>query len=115
MIRARFAVPLALGALGSCCALGDEVIIGPTKDTTIYSSDEIFGTNTSNGSGPHLFVGNTSSNGARRALIAFDIASSVPITANIDGVTLSFNVSRGNGIQTITLHRLTSDWGEGAS
>src|SRR6478672_5259029 len=35
MKRARFVLPLALCAFGSCCALGDEVILLPTKDNTI--------------------------------------------------------------------------------
>ncbi|HEV8291280.1 MAG TPA: DNRLRE domain-containing protein, partial [Tepidisphaeraceae bacterium] len=115
MTRARFVFPLALGALGSCCALGDQVVLSPTKDNTIFSNDLLFGSVTSNGAGPHMFVGQTSFDGARRALIAFNIADSVPLGADIDDVTLSFNVSRGHGTQNITLHRLLADWGEGSS
>src|SRR3954470_21973839 len=89
MIRARLALPLALGALGSCCALGDEVVLLPAKDNTIYSNDALFGNATSDGGGPHMYVGQTSFSGARRALIQFDV-SSVPADADIDGVTLSF-------------------------
>src|SRR5438876_7763218 len=79
MIRARFAVPLALGALGSCCAMGDEVVLQASKDNTIYSQSDLL----SNGAGSTLFVGQTNSHGARRALIAFDLASSIPIDASI--------------------------------
>src|SRR5882672_831157 len=115
MIRARFVLPLALGAFGSCCALGDEVTIGATKDNTLFSSDILFGGNTSDGKGPRMYVGQTNSDGARRALVAFDISSAVPAGSTIDSVTLSFNVSSFHGFQTITVHRLLQDWGEGAS
>src|SRR5438132_9673923 len=111
MIQARFAVPLALGALGSCCALGDEVVLQASKDNTIYSQSDLL----SDGAGSTLFVGQTSSHGARRALIAFDLASSIPTDASIDSAQLSFTVSSFKGFQTITLHRLLTDWGEGAS
>src|SRR5215212_6354842 len=113
MIRARFVLPLALGALGSCCALGDELVLLPSKDNTIFSNDALLGGNTSDGAGPHIYVGPAFS-GIRRALISFDL-SSLPQGAGIDSVTLSFNVSRGHGFQTITLHRLLADWGEGTS
>jgi hypothetical protein len=114
MIRARFVLPLALGALGSCCALADELILLPSKDNTINSEDATFGGATSNGAGPHMFVGQTSFAGVRRALVQFDVTS-IPAAAQIDGVSLSFNVTRGHGTQSITLHRLLTDWGEGAS
>ena len=115
MIRARSALLLALGAVWLPCAHGDEVTIGALKDNTLFSEDATFGTNTSDGVGPYMYIGQTNSNGARRALIAFDITSAIPQGATIDSATLSFNVSRGNGSQSITLHRLLQDWGEGTS
>src|SRR5215204_1843994 len=115
MIRTRFALPLALAALGSSCALADQLILLPTKDNTLFSSDADSGLATSDGAGPRLYVGQTSFAGTRRALIAFDIASSLPAGADIDSVSLSFNVTSFHGSQTITLHRLLSDWGEAAS
>src|SRR5258706_6166982 len=114
MIKARFVLGLALGAVGSCCALGDEVVLLPSKDNTISSQDQDLGGTTSDGAGPHMYVGETSFAGSRRALVQFDV-SAVPSTAEINGVTLNFNASKGHGFQTITLHRLLSDWGEGAS
>jgi len=59
-----------------------------------------------------MYVGETSFAGSRRALVQFDV-SAIPSTAEINGVTLNFNVSKGHGFQTITLHRLLSNWGEG--
>jgi hypothetical protein len=111
MIRARIVLPLALGALCIPCALADQVVLQASKDNTIFSSGDLI----SDGAGPHMYVGQTNFAGARRALIAFDILSAVPEGSNIDSALLSFNVSRGHGNQTITLHRLLQDWGEGSS
>ncbi len=90
-----------------------EVALGPSKDNTLYFS--ITG-GSSNGAGSYIFVGNTNSGSARRAVIAFDIASQVPAGATITQVVLTLNMSRSvTGAQTVNLHRLLADWGEGAS
>jgi len=70
----------------------------------------------SNGKGQHLFVGRNGSGSARRALIAFDL-SAVPAGVQITGVELVLRVSRAQQSPPtqVRLHRLTADWGEGAS
>jgi len=90
-----------------------QVILTPSKDNTLYQST---GAQFSNGAGENLFVGNTNSRAARRTLIAFDIAGQLPADATIISVTLQLQMSKTNaGAQSISLHRLQSDWGEGTS
>ena len=61
-------------------------------------------------------VGGGGGNRASRGLIAFDIAGSIPLGASIDSVSLMLHVSRATaGSQSVTLHRLLADWGEGTS
>jgi spore coat protein A len=105
-----------LGALASALllpslALADVVTLAASQDNTIYaeSGDE------SNGAGDHLFVGNTRDGIARRALLAFPIGS-IPAGSTIHSVTLSLYLSRARSSNdTVSLHRLLADWGEGTS
>ena len=94
----------------------ETVQISAQKDNTLYFSQS---GSLSNGSGSYIFVGDTAArNGSseRRAVIAFDIASIIPDGATITGVQLSLNMSKTiSGMQSIALHRLLSDWGEGSS
>ena len=73
----------------------------------------------SNGAGDFIFTGRQDSMGGgnkRRALIAFDIAGSVPSGVTITAVTLQLTMSRTSSTsKTVSLHSLTKDWGEGAS
>src|SRR5689334_1920183 len=109
MIRARYVLPLALGAWGSCCALGEQVTLFPAKDNTIFSEGDL--SNAQSG----IFAGRTSTGGfMRRGLLQFDI-SSIPAGATIEDVTLTMNVSKSRFGGNASLHRLTSDWGEGTS
>lgn len=90
-----------------------QVVITPTKDNTLYESS---GAQFSNGKGENLFVGNTAMDAARRALLAFDIAGQLPADATIISATLQLQMSKINaGAQSISLHRVQSDWGEGTS
>jgi hypothetical protein len=109
MIRARLVLPLALGALGSYCARADQLILPASKDNSLFSQGVL-----SDGAGPTTFVGATNGHGLRRALIAFDL-STIPADASIDSALLSLTVESFHGTQTITLHRLLQDWGEGTS
>lgn len=95
----------------------EQVEITSQKDNTLYESDD---GSLSNGAGSHLFSGRTgqSTDYLRRALIWFDVASEIPEEAEITNVILHINVSKvppGSGTETFLLHRVTSDWGEGAS
>ncbi|HPI95319.1 MAG TPA: DNRLRE domain-containing protein [Gammaproteobacteria bacterium] len=92
------------------------VTLAPTKDNTLYESAT---GHLSNGAGQNFFVGKTrQSSGVslRRAVIAFDIAGNIPAGAVITDVELhlTMNKSRGN-TQTVNLHTITSNWGEGTS
>ena len=98
-------------------AAADMVVIPAAKDNTLYESATGA---LSNGSGQNFFVGRTSTttNVARRAVIAFDIAGNVPAGATIDSVSLTLNLDEAPlspASTSIGLHRLLADWGEGAS
>ena len=89
------------------------VELAAAKDNTLYQTP--LG-NISNGAGEHLFVGTTNAGPLRRALIQFDIASAVPSGAHIETVVLSLSITKtASGGQPVSLHRVTSDWGEGTS
>ncbi len=107
-------VALAAAALISVAAVrADSVDIAPSKDNTLYQPavGEV-----SNGAGAHIFAGNDSHSLTRRAVLAFDIAGSVPAGATITAVTLTLNMSRTiAGAESCELHRLSADWGEGTS
>jgi spore coat protein A len=95
-------------------AVGDLVTLQPIKDNTLY---EDASGSLSNGKGLRLFAGNTGDQGVRRAVMAFDVAGSVPPGSSIDAVTLTLEMNRSQraGAEVFTLHRLLSDWGEGTS
>lgn len=89
------------------------VTLTPSKDNTLYESTT---GGTSNGAGPHIFAGTTQSRSRRRALLAFDVASQVPPGSRITRVTLAMRVSMTiSGDEPVALHRVTAEWGEGAS
>jgi spore coat protein A len=97
-------------------AQADQVDLQATKDNTLYESATGA---LSNGSGDRFYVGRTAQaeDSVRRALVAFDVAGAIPAGATINGVTLTLYMSRSNqaGTETVTLHRVLSDWGEGTS
>jgi hypothetical protein len=96
-------------------ALADVVDVPASKDNTMFAEDG----GLSNGAGYHLFAGKT--NGTlgttlRRGLLAFDVAAAVPAGATINSVTLTLFLSRERtGSETVFLHRVSADWGEGTS
>lgn len=103
-------------ASASAAALGGMTVqIQPVRDNTLYSFAE--DPPPSNGAGIHLFTGKTAIGGTRRAVLAFDIAATIPPGSLITDVTLTMFMSRTNEAtqRTVTLQRLTADWGEGAS
>ena len=93
------------------------VSITANKDNTLYENANGA---LSNGIGGNIFSGRTNpgKNGAvRRAVIQFDL-STLPANIVIDTVVLSLNVNRvnpGAGTDTIKLHTLSANWGEGTS
>ena len=111
----RMRLGLSLGLL--CLLLGagptraDLVTIGAAADATILSEDE----KKANGAGSHFFTGNTVGGDQRRALIAFDIAASVPAGATINSASLQLYVTRSQlaGDRTVELRAVTTAWSEG--
>jgi hypothetical protein len=89
------------------------VTLTPVADNTIFEN----ATSNSNGAGVFLFSGETVKGfGARRALLNFDVAGSVPAGAHIDSVTLKVHVAKDLGITSdFEVHPLQASWGEGTS
>jgi len=106
--------------LGICLSLpqpavAGEVVLHASRDNTLYSDDVL-----SNGSGEWLFAGRTADGRIRRGLIHFDVADAIPAGSRITGVALELYMSRTNTdspvrSKPIAAHRVTRDWGEGAS
>ena len=92
------------------------VTLTSIKDNTIYEPlIGVFVLN-SNGRGSHIFAGNNNGGFARRALIAFDVDEQIPANAIIVDAILRLHLSRTISLeQTIEVHRLLRNWGEGAS
>lgn len=110
--------PLLLRALPVVMALAaaaaaEQTFVDAARDNTLFEDTSNY---RSNGSGEGLFSGRTLDGELRRALIAFDVAAALPAGATITAVQLQLNVSRIREIpDTASLHRVTRDWGEGAS
>jgi hypothetical protein len=87
--------------------------IAASKDTTIFQN----AANNSAGGGPGIFVGTTGGAAPRRGLLAFDIAANLPAGAIITSAELRLHLGNApnDNPQTIGLHRLTVDWGEGTA
>ncbi|MFO0856583.1 MAG: DNRLRE domain-containing protein [Phycisphaerales bacterium] len=84
-----------------------------SKDNTMYQPSS--STQLSNGAGEHMFIGKTQGGYARRALLQFNL-SSIPANATIQEVTLRLNMSRSIAdIAQMRVHRVSAQWGEGAS
>ena len=89
------------------------LILTPSKDNTLFQT---FDGSLSNGAGAHLFAGATSGFQLRRALIAFDVAAQIPQGSTITSVTLVLSGSRSIAdTESMELHRVTADWGQGSS
>lgn len=109
--RMIFASAVVVTALAPAWAA--TVQITATKDNSLYESTT---GDLSNGAGEHLFSGATVSFGVRRAVLAFDVAGSVPPGVTISDASLTLQMNKTiSGAETMTIHRLLADWGEGAS
>jgi len=92
--------------------------LGAVRDNTLVEDS---GGALSNGSGQHLFAGRTLQSfqgmpDRRRAVVAFEVAGTIPAGSTILSASLVLHVSKElPGDVVFALHRLTSDWGEGAS
>lgn len=90
-------------------------VINPNKDNTLYEYDPAEGDH-SNGAGFHFFAGENGMGELRRGVLAFDVAGTIPAGSTITAVSLTMNMSMTPaGAETIELHKLLADWGEGTS
>ncbi len=93
----------------------------PVLDSTIHDSSNPLTNPISNGAGQFLFAGNTGGNfnfETRRALLAFDVASTLPANVVIESAILQLTVTMSppfSGDDPFSLHRALAPWGEGAS
>jgi hypothetical protein len=116
--NARFAFIVAfiagLSGLLPQGAIAASVTLRPNKDTTLYGSGDA---NLSNGAGPFLFAGSSGEKRVLRALIAFDLAGQIPAGSTINSVTLTLGVNTPlpANANTVRVHRVTAEWGEGGS
>lgn len=99
---------------GNMNVLSSVVAIGAFKDNSIYMQNQ----SNSNGAGEVMVAGNNGGGNASRALLSFDIASSIPAGSTITGVTLGLHCSNAphSGVpELFSLYKLLEDWGEGNS
>lgn len=90
----------------------DEITLTPTQDTTLYSENDL-----ANGLGQNLFSAVTNGGNVRRALLGFDVASSIPAGATITSANLALTVNkvpRGAAPGEFGLHVLSQAWAEGS-
>jgi hypothetical protein len=91
----------------------ETMVLRPDRDNTLF---EDASGNLSNGAGRFLFVGLTQAFGVRRALLHFDVAGALPEGSVIHSVTLTVGVNRSQPASIpVRIHRVTADWGAGAS
>lgn len=109
----RAALVVSGAVLVGEAAVAEVVSLQPLRDSTLCEDGSGA---LSNGSGQYLFAGRNGSNATRRGLLAFDVAGSLPPGAVVTSARLTLHMSRTlAGAQTIALHKVARDWGEGAS
>lgn len=111
-----FGVGLLLRVTWGAPAHAEEVrVLWAERDATLVESAAGA---LANGSGPGLFAGRTSQAGGslRRAVLAFDVAGSIPAGARIVGVELWLELTPSHSEPVwVAVHELLADWGEGPS
>ena len=105
-----FVMCLALGAI-QCSCWSASVTINASKDNTIYANSP----SNSGGGGPGIFSGGNTNSSPRRGLLAFDVAASIPAGATITAAQLTMYLGEAptSVSYTVSLRRLTANWGEG--
>ena len=104
--------PTALPAPTPALSNSIKTELKPSKDTTIYSESS----KVSNGGGQFIFAGNNNQSDSRRALIMFDIPSSINSKSQVVNVELSLEMDRAReGAFQVALYKLTNEWSEGSS
>ncbi|MBI3245998.1 MAG: DNRLRE domain-containing protein [Deltaproteobacteria bacterium] len=93
------------------------VALEPSKDNTLY--DDGGAGLRSNGKGGDIFAGKTAGMGSivrQRAVLAFAGLNLLPSPLTINSATLTLSLTKTvSGNQTVALHPLLADWGEGTS
>jgi spore coat protein A len=118
---ARSIACVAACLLTAGVAGADIVNVPASQDNTLFSEAGDTSNDLSNGAGDYLFAGATKDSAPgslvlRRALLAFDVAGALPAGSVINSVTLTLYMSRSRTQnQTVSLHRVLADWGEGTS
>ncbi|MFM9959447.1 MAG: DNRLRE domain-containing protein [Phycisphaerales bacterium] len=110
----KMCAAMLIATVGASSAVaGTMVSLAPSRDTSIYND----GTgDLANGAGPGLFAGRNGVPWTTRALIAFDLASSIPAGSVITSVELRLTKAAGpSSANTFSLFKVTSDWGEGTT
>lgn len=109
---------LMVGAMAGAAGAAPVTVNGirASKDATLFETPD--GAQ-ADGQGPNLYVGKSGAGGGetrRRALMQFDL-SAIPTSATINSVTLTLHASQTgfSGDPAVTLHRVTTNWGEGPS
>jgi hypothetical protein len=122
-VSPAFAIGVVLGLAVFSSSVAATRVIPADRDATLIEEPDGAA---ASGSGPAIFAGRTAllDNTVRRALLRFDVTSGVrtlprrPVAAAIDRVAVVVTVVMEPpqaGPREFRLHRLLSDWGEGAS
>jgi hypothetical protein len=108
----QVALILALSSITSP-AWSVTVSIGASKDNSIFESNP----DGSAGGSAAIFVGSNADISPRRGLIAFDVVGNVPSGATITSAQLTLYLALSGNLadETVELHRLSADWGEGTA
>src|SRR5258706_2739682 len=111
--RARLIIAALCAAAFASTSISraDTTTIIASHDNTIFQSNP----NNSLGAAQAIFIGDNAQTSPRRGLISFDIAANVPAGATINSAQLKLflNQAAGGASPTISLYRLSTDWGEG--
>jgi hypothetical protein len=113
---AGFILSMSLAAISIPRIPAATATLQPGKDNTLYGEGDA---SLSNGAGAFLFAGSSGTNGGGRtlrSLIAFNLGQ-IPTGSTINSVSLTFTVNTplAANTNTVRLHRLLADWGEGTS
>jgi len=108
-------IAVGLASVLAPIAVADVVVVTATRDNSIFDNGN------SNGAGDAIFSGRTGSFGGQvvqRGLVAFSVADGVPAGSRVVSASVELTLIQASpkgGDTTYTLHRLSSDWGEGTS
>src|SRR5258706_787091 len=116
LLPARFArlvsACMLVAVAGVMNAFADFALLRPTRDSTLVEDPSGA---LANGSGAGVFAGriNFPSQSIRRAVLAFDVAATVPPGSTVTGARLWLHLSATiAGPVSIRLHRALADWVE---